>query len=144
MKTLVVRSRVKGRLVIRAIASEADDGGKDPCAVLKFMQEQLNAWPTEAVKLGALLADIAENGLPCPHDDTKFKKLASTDGLFEFRSSAQGLRVICFWDEQLIICTHGYVKEGQKAPKNELDRGQRLMREYFEAKKAGALTHAEA
>jgi phage-related protein len=142
MRTLVIRNR--GRLLIRAIAIEADGGGRDSCPVLKFIQEQINGWPTEMTRLGARLADISENGLPVPHDDTIFKKLGGTEGLFEFRSSPQGLRIICFWDENLIICTHGYVKKGQKAPKSELDRAQKMMRNYFESKAAGTLTHAEA
>ncbi|MGP8198440.1 MAG: type II toxin-antitoxin system RelE/ParE family toxin [Limisphaerales bacterium] len=142
IRTLVIRNR--GRQIIRAIATEAADGGKDPCPVLKFFQEQANSWPAEMTKLGARLAEISENGVPQPHDDTRFKKLGGTNELFEFKSSAQGLRLICFWDESLIICTHGYVKKGQKAPKSELERGERMRREYFESKAAGTLTHATA
>ena len=139
MKTLVIRNGA--RHVIRAIATEADDGGRDPCPTLKFFQEQARGWPTEMTKLGAVITDTSKNGPP--HDETKFKKLPGTDGLYEFKSP-QGLRLLCFWDDGgLIICTNGYVKDKQKAPRAEIGRGQRMKRDYFEAKANGGLNHAE-
>jgi len=139
MKTLVIR--VGDRHVIRAIATEADDGGRDPCPTLEFFKEQAIGWSSEMMKLGAVLSDTCEDGTP--HDPSKFKKLPGTGGLHEFKSP-QGLRLICFRDDGgLIICTHGYVKDKQKAPKSELERGQRMMRDYFNAKTAGTLTHAK-
>jgi hypothetical protein len=140
MRTLIVRSR--GRLVIRAIAFEATDGGRDSCPTLRFIQEQVATWPSEMERLGAVLAEISENGLPVPHDDAKFKKLTNADGLCEFKSSQKGLRLFCFLDDGAIICAYGIPKEGQKTPQREIERGKRMMREYFEAKAAGNLTHA--
>lgn len=140
MKTIVIRDGV--RLMIRAIATEAEGGGRDPCPTLEFFQEQAKNWSSEMVKLGAILTDIAENGPP--HDDSKFKKLPGTDGLYECKSP-QGLRLLCFWDDGgLIISANGYVKGKQKAPKSELKRAQRMMRDYFIAKQNGTLTHANA
>jgi len=43
----------------------------------------------------------------------------------------------------LIICTHGYLKDGQKAPKRELKRAEILKRDYFTCKQQGTLTHAQ-
>lgn len=141
MKTLLVRNR--GRLEIRAIATEAADvGGRDSCPTLQFVGEQARGWPSEWVKMAAVLDESSENGLRQPPDYDRFKKLKGTD-LYEFKSP-QGLRLLCFWDGHLIICTHGYVKGKQKAPKTELERGQRMMRDYFEAKRTGTLTHAAA
>jgi phage-related protein len=140
MRTLVIRNR--GRLLIRATAYEAAGGGRDSCPTLQFFAEQVNAWPSEMEKLGAVLADISENGVPVPHDGAKFKKLTDADGLYEFKSSQKGLRLICFWDDGVIICTHGFPKGSQKTPKREIERGQRMMREYFDAQTAGNLTHA--
>jgi len=58
--------------------------------------------------------------------------------LFEF---IQGrLRVLWFYDEgRLIICTSGFVKKGQKAPRNEIENAMLIMREYFEDKKSGEI-----
>jgi len=138
MRTLVIRS--SARYTIRAIAVEAADGGRDPCPTLQFFEGHARGWPTEMAKLAALLTESCENGPP--HDENKFKNLKGTDGLYEFKTP-QGLRLICFWDDAgLIICTHGYVKYKQKAPKAELSRGRRFMRDYFDAKSRGTLTHA--
>jgi hypothetical protein len=42
---------------------------------------------------------------------------------------------MCFWDDGgLIVCTHGYIKDKQKAPKAESKRAERMKRDYFEAK----------
>ena len=129
------------RHTIRAIAGNADTaGGIDPCPTLEFFAEQRAAWKSEMIKLSALLTDIADNGPR--YDDGKSKKLPGTDGLFEFRSSPCGLRVFWFWDDGgLIICTHGCVKDSQKTPASEIERAQKKMRDYFEAKRTGALQH---
>ena len=37
----------------------------------------------------------------------------------------------------------GYLKGSQKAPKNEIQRAERIKREYFDAKKRGELTHVQ-
>jgi hypothetical protein len=137
MKTLVIRRGE--RLVIRAIATTTDDQGRDRCATLAFFQEHAKLRPKEFTKLAALLTETAKYGPP--PDDNKFKDLPGTDGLHEFKSSG-GLRLICFKDDgNLIICTHGYLKDGQKAPKRELERADKLMRDYFHCKQKGNLTH---
>ena len=95
----------------------------------------------EMDKLAALLTETGNNGPP--QNDKKFKDLPGTDGLYEFKTSG-GLRLICFWDKgSLIVCTQGYVKHSQKAPKNETRRAMHLKRDYFQAKQRGDLIHAE-
>ena len=139
MKTLVIR---KGeRLTIRAISTSTDDSGRDRCATLAFFQEHAHLRSKQFEKLAALLTETADYGTPA--DDNKFKDLVGTDGLYEFKTSG-GLRLICFKDEgALIICTHGYLKDGQKAPKRELERAEKLKSDYFTCKKQGTLTHAK-
>jgi len=139
MKTMVIR---KGeRLTIRAVCGSADEQGRDRCETLAFFKEHAGLRPEEFEKLSALLTDTAKNGPP--PDETKFKYLKGTDDLCEFKTSG-GLRLICFKDEgALIICTHGYLKDGQKLPKNEKERAERLKKIYFQDKQAGTLTHAD-
>jgi phage-related protein len=139
MKTLVIR---KGkRLTIRAIAYPQDEASSwDRCDTLAFLQECNQTHPNESRKLGALLTDVAECG---PSDTTKFKPLPGTDGIYEFKTRF-GFRLLCFWDDGgLIICSHGYLKGSQKAPKPELDKAKRSKRDYFIAKQKGELTHVE-
>lgn len=92
-------------------------------------------------KLAALLTATAKDGPP--HDDRKFKNLPGTDDLYEFKTSG-GLRLLCFWDEgSLIICTHGYLKGSQQTPKREIQRAEKMKRDYFDAKQRGEVTHAQ-
>jgi hypothetical protein len=110
-------------------------------ATLAFFHEQARLRPKEFDKLAALLTRSAEDGPPS--DTDKFKKLEGEDRLCEFKTSG-GLRLLCFWDEgSLIVTTHGYLKDKQKAPKRELKRAQKLRRNYFADKKSGELHHAE-
>jgi hypothetical protein len=139
VKTLLIRSGE--RLAIRAIAGATDETGRDRCATLAFFQEHARLRPREFDKLSALLQRVANEGPP--NDTDKFKNLKGEDGLCEFKT-AGGLRLLCFWDEgSLIVTTHGYLKDKQRAPKRELERAQQLRRDYFAAKKKGDLNHAE-
>jgi phage-related protein len=139
MKTLIIRSGE--RLAIRAIAGAADEHGRDRCATLAFFQDQAHLRPKEFDKLSALLQRVADSGPP--NDTDKFKDLKGENGICEFKTSG-GLRLLCFWDEgSLIVTTHGYLKDKQKAPKRELERAQQFKRGYFAAKKNGHLYHAE-
>ena len=139
MKTLLIRRGE--RLTIRAIAGAADENGRDRCATLAFFKEHAQLRPKEFDKLSALLQRVADEGPP--HDSEKFKELKGEDGLCEFKTSG-GLRLLCFWDEgNLIVTTHGYLKDKQKAPKRELQAAQNKRRDYFAAKQSGDLNHAE-
>jgi mRNA-degrading endonuclease RelE of RelBE toxin-antitoxin system len=139
MKTLPIRTGE--HLTIRAIAGAADEAGRNRCATLAFFQEQARLRPKEFDKLSALLTRVANDG-PL-NDPDKFKELKGEDGLCEFKTSG-GLRLLCFWDEgSLIVTTHGYLKDKQKAPKRELERAQKLRRDYLADKKRGDLHHAE-
>ena len=137
MKTLVIRTGE--RLTIRAIAFPTDGSERDKCPTLAFFQEQAEQRSVEMTKLAALLSETARTGPP--HNDQKFKDLPGTDGIYEFKTSG-GLRLLCFWDEgNLIVCTHGYLKGSQKAPKNQIQRATRMRRDYLIAKKKGNLRH---
>ncbi|MFP4166428.1 MAG: type II toxin-antitoxin system RelE/ParE family toxin [Opitutales bacterium] len=139
LKTKLVRP--KGKVEIRAIATWADNEGKDPCATLKFCQEIKDKHPGELTKLTRLWNDIARNGPPS--NDQKFKDLPGTNGLYEIKTTK--LRVICFWDDgSLIICTHGFVKKSQKTPKNEITRAEKARNQYFHEKEKGTLEHEPA
>lgn len=139
MKTLLIRSGE--RVTIRAIAGAADENGRDRCATLAFFQEHAKVRPKEFEKLSALLQRVADNGPP--NDTDKFKELKGEDGICEFKTSG-GLRLFCFWDDgSLIVTTHGYLKDKQKAPKRELERAKRKRGEYLNAKQNGDLQHAQ-
>lgn len=66
-----------------------------------------------------------------------FKHLVNTDGLWEIRVSANNgiFRIFCFFDKgNLVVLLSGFQKKTQKTPKSEIERAERLKREYYENK----------
>jgi len=66
------------------------------------------------------------------------KYIEGTDGLYEIRiiTVNKNIRIICFFDEErIIVLTNCFIKKTQKLPRNVIDSGNRLKREYFENKK---------
>ena len=82
--------------------------------------------------------DKAKLGL----DPKLFKKL--TDDIWEFRTKYSRLqyRLFAFQDrtdksETLVISTHGIVKKVSKVPKADIDKAERIRKEYFELQNYG-------
>ena len=74
------------------------------------------------------------------NDNELFKKL--NNNVWEFRTlhNKTKYRLFAFWDktnkaETVVISTHGVEKKTQKTPKKEILKTERIMKEYFEAKK---------
>jgi len=72
-------------------------------------------------------------------DKELFKKLENSE-IWEFRTLFNGIcyRLFAFWDteiEALIVATHGMVKKTQKTPKSEIEKAEKLRKEYFNDKK---------
>lgn len=72
-------------------------------------------------------------------DKNLFKKL--TDEIWEFRTlfNKTHYRLFAFWDksdkgETLIIATHGLIKKTDKTPQSDLNKVERLRKNYFELK----------
>ncbi len=72
-------------------------------------------------------------------DQELFKKLNNT--IWEFRTQFKGkqVRLLAFWDnhknDTLVLATHGFLKKSQKTPKAEIERAEKIRKEYFENKK---------
>jgi phage-related protein len=70
---------------------------------------------------------------------TILKSIEGKKGLFEIRVEFGGdiFRVFCCFDEgSLVILFNGFQKKTQKTPSGEIDKAERLMKEYFESKGA--------
>ncbi len=74
------------------------------------------------------------------NDNQLFKKL--NENVWEFRTlhNKTKYRLFAFWDktertETVVISTHGIEKKTQKTPKKEIKKTERIMKEYFDAKK---------
>ncbi len=65
------------------------------------------------------------------------KSIEGKKGLYEIRIEFGGdiFRIFCcFDDSSLVILFNGFQKKTQKTPKNEIEKAERLMKEYFENK----------
>ena len=71
-------------------------------------------------------------------DKELFKKLDGSQ-IWEFRTLFNGIcyRLFAFWDtetETLVVATHGIVKKAQKTPAKEIEKAEKLRKEYFNDK----------
>ncbi len=71
-------------------------------------------------------------------DKELFKKLDGSQ-IWEFRTLFSGIcyRLFAFWDtetETLVVATHGIVKKAQKTPAKEIEKAEKLRKEYFNDK----------
>ena len=67
-----------------------------------------------------------------------FKKLTDTDGIWEIRvkQGSNIFRILCFFDTgSLIILENGFQKKTQKTPKSEIEKAERIKKDYFNEKK---------
>ena len=65
------------------------------------------------------------------------KSIEGKKGLFEIRVEFGGdiFRIFCCFDEgSLVILFNGFQKKTQKTPSNEIEKADKLMKEYFENK----------
>ena len=68
---------------------------------------------------------------------TILKSIEGKKGLFEIRVEfgSDIFRVFCCFDEgSLVILFNGFQKKTQKTPSGEIEKAERLMKEYFESK----------
>ncbi len=66
-----------------------------------------------------------------------FDHMTGTDGIWEIRVQVGNniFRVFCCFDEgNLVILLSGFQKKTQKTPQGEIDKAERLKKEYFDEK----------
>lgn len=66
------------------------------------------------------------------------KHIEQTDGLYEIRikSGSDIYRIFCCFDRgKIVILFNAFQKKTQKTPKREIEKGLKLMQEYFQNKK---------
>jgi len=67
-----------------------------------------------------------------------FKRIEGVKGLFEIRIEYESniYRIFCCFDKgNLVVLFNGFQKKMQKAPKNEIEKAERIMQEYFNEQK---------
>jgi phage-related protein len=66
-----------------------------------------------------------------------FKHIEGSTGLFEIRVEYESniYRVFSFFDKgQVVILINGFQKKSQKTPKKEIDKAEKLKKQYFDEK----------
>lgn len=66
-----------------------------------------------------------------------FKHISGTDGLYEIRIKYQSniYRIFCcFVEGNVIVLFNGFQKKSQKTPSNEIEKANKIMKEYFDEK----------
>lgn len=73
------------------------------------------------------------------NDDELFKKL--NDNIWEFRTlyNNTAYRLFSFWGKRqgkpvIVIATHGIIKKTQKTPSKEIEKAERIRKQYLETK----------
>jgi len=119
----------------RLIAIGTQESEKIHLPFLDFQEEATSREPHEWPKLVRIMDYTADAGPP--KDEEKSKPLR--EGIFEFRTKG-GLRLLWFYDEgRVVICVNGYIKQGQKTPRQQIDEAIQWKSRYFEAKQTGKL-----
>ncbi|MCF8230798.1 MAG: type II toxin-antitoxin system RelE/ParE family toxin [Bacteroidales bacterium] len=70
--------------------------------------------------------------------DIYLKHLKKTSGLYEIRVQVGNniYRIFCFFDQDnIVVVGHGFQKKSQKAPKQQIEKAERIKKEYYESKK---------
>lgn len=69
------------------------------------------------------------------NDAKVFKKLKNSN-IWEFRAeySNNEYRLFAFWDKRkntMVVCTHGILKKTQKTPKKEIEKAEKIRKQYL-------------
>lgn len=72
-------------------------------------------------------------------DKELFKKLSGETWEFKTLYNKKYYRLFAFWDktdktETVVVSTHGIVKKTDKVPKSEIEKAERIRKQYFELK----------
>lgn len=104
------------------------------CLLLEFLDGLGTDMQKDSDRMLVLLEKVALGG-PLRNDKQSHK---IEGDIWEF---IQGrLRVLYFYDEgRVVVCTHGFVKKTQKAPKGEIATANRVREQYLAAKRQGSL-----
>jgi len=62
-----------------------------------------------------------------------FKKLTGTEDIWECRIQfgSNTFRILCFFINNSVVLTHGFVKKSQKTPVGEIERAEAYRRDFL-------------
>jgi phage-related protein len=97
------------------------------CPVQEFLDSLPGKVAQKIVWVLRLLEDM--DRVPASY----FKKLAGTEDIWECRIQfgSNAYRIFCFFLDNSVVLTHGFVKKSQKTPARELERAEVYRRDFF-------------
>lgn len=108
--------------------------GDDSCQLLEFLEGLERESSSDATRIAYLFSRTVEYGPPRNELQCRALEGKHAQGLYEFKAPG-GARILWFYDKnRIIICTHGFVKKGQKTPRREIDRAQSIRQLYLKEK----------
>ena len=109
----------------RAVIFYRTVGGK--CPVQEFIDSLPGKVAQKIVWVLKLLEDL--DIVPSSY----FKKLVGTEEIWECRiqSGSNTYRIFCFFIDNSVILTHGFVKKSQKTPAGEIERAEAYRRDFL-------------
>ncbi len=95
------------------------------------VQEFLDSLPGKVAQKIAWVLRLLEDMDIVPA--SYFKKLAGTEDIWECRIQfgSNAYRIFCFFMNNSVILTHGFVKKSQKTPVGEIERAEAYRRDFF-------------
>lgn len=70
--------------------------------------------------------------------ESYLKHIINSSGLYEIRVQVGNniFRIFCFFDvDNLVVIEHGFQKKSQKTPKQQIEKAEKIKREYYENKR---------
>jgi phage-related protein len=99
------------------------------------VQEFLDSLPGKAAQKVAWVLNLLEDVQIVP--SSYFKKLVGTEEMWECRVqfASNAYRLFCFFVDDSVVLTHGFIKKSQKTPVREIERGEAYRRDFLERRK---------
>jgi phage-related protein len=125
MKVLVVRS---GRFRVGAVVKQRSSGAME-CELLDALDGLEASEAASGYRIFGLFDQVATDGLSALNSH-QFHLVDQENGIYEF--IAGRLRVLFFKgvSGQMVICTHLFMKKGQKTPDEEKTRAVKLKKRH--------------
>jgi phage-related protein len=95
------------------------------------VQEFIDSLPGKAAQKIVWVLKLLEDLEIVP--SSYFKKLVGTEEIWECRIQfgSNAYRIFCFFIDNSVVLTHGFVKKSQRTPIYEIERAEAYRRDFF-------------
>ena len=95
------------------------------------VQEFIDSLPGKVAQKIAWVLKLLEDLEMVP--SSYFKKLVGTEEIWECRIQfgSNTYRIFCFFVDNSVVLTHGFIKKSQRTPTYEIERAEAYRRDFF-------------